>query len=588
MIRHNCHEGANQDDDGAVHTKFPTVVDGDGSSSAGSCRILLIPSQPDTKAQEIVESSTNRDERFCNKVCCQVEIHYFGPPTKSDSDRTILLYSRDSEGNRKSTGGDEFYIRYEERIIEQSNEGGGTDGDGQNRNNNDHISGSRLLLQAVALITDRNDGSYVLDFCTTPMHPNQPSNQDFVAVATTTKASIQQTVTVYFDYTNGIGSLSPPTKDEWENGGYTHTVYHHHFLSSPLHESVNDDSLLHHHHHHYDVVLARRPKIRTFRRPTMTISPSSNALEKTCCDPRDGNINNDIDLGQFDQVFVFGDSTFCQLVRQRPNKNGKYYFHPNLCVGEKVRVGLHSSTTAILLSQLDDQLGQYLSSTSSSSSFRVTNDIIGDENDVVTMTTNNNNTTKTTRKKKTKIALIVGSCLWDILDSQSTGQGTNYEDHARACEEYITSIRQRYPTVTVIWKLPMAVHIHWVDLQRVVDHDKVTATLFGINRIKYMSESRSKFLYMVQKHLMAHWNVPCLDLYEATYLSADWLYPSDGRHYKPDLNRRMLNWFYRPSGDADDVDGSNHNNENATTIAVQPEKGEKIPKLPKYFQQVVP
>jgi hypothetical protein len=22
------------------------------------------------------------------------------------------------------------------------------------------------------------------------------------------------------------------------------------------------------------------------------------------------------------------------------------------------------------------------------------------------------------------------------------------------------------------------------------------------------------------------------------------LYPSDGRHYKPDLNRKMLSWYY--------------------------------------------
>jgi hypothetical protein len=39
-------------------------------------------------------------------------------------------------------------------------------------------------------------------------------------------------------------------------------------------------------------------------------------------------------------------------------------------------------------------------------------------------------------------------------------------------------------------------------------------------------------------------------LYEATHLSADQLYPSDGRHYKPDLNRKMLSWFY-PGPDID-------------------------------------
>jgi len=38
-------------------------------------------------------------------------------------------------------------------------------------------------------------------------------------------------------------------------------------------------------------------------------------------------------------------------------------------------------------------------------------------------------------------------------------------------------------------------------------------------------------------------------LWQPTYLSADWLYPSDGRHYRPDLNRMMLSWFY-PISDA--------------------------------------
>lgn len=86
--------------------------------------------------------------------------------------------------------------------------------------------------------------------------------------------------------------------------------------------------------------------------------------------------------------------------------------------------------------------------------------------------------------------------------------------------------------------------VHWVDLERVVEHDRATATLFGINRIRYMSESRSRYLYELQKRIMLELNVPFLDLYDATYLSADQLYPSDGRHYRPDLNRKMLGWFY--------------------------------------------
>ena len=113
---------------------------------------------------------------------------------------------------------------------------------------------------------------------------------------------------------------------------------------------------------------------------------------------------------------------------------------------------------------------------------------------------------------------------------------------------FIVAIRHRFPLVDLVWKSPMAVHIHVVDLERVEQHDKETASLFGINRIRYMSSSRAKFLYDAQKQLMKSLDVPLLDIFEATYLSSDRLYPSDGRHYRPNLNRLMLGWFY---GDGD-------------------------------------
>ena len=79
-----------------------------------------------------------------------------------------------------------------------------------------------------------------------------------------------------------------------------------------------------------------------------------------------------------------------------------------------------------------------------------------------------------------------------------------------------------------------------------------------------MSSSRSKFLYQLQKKLLDEefatattntasaggndntipFVVHYLDLYDATYSSANQLYPSDGRHYRPDLNRLMLSWYY--------------------------------------------
>lgn len=406
---------------------------------------IFIPSKPDLGVRIEIERATSSDSPNC---CCQVEIQI-------RADAKSLLYSRDSNGRCKTKGGDEFYVRYEELTLVD------IDGD-------DNVS-REITTQAVAFITDRNDGSYELDFCTTPMHP-VPSPR----TANTTdknhyndnEENFIRIITIHFEYTDSIGFMSSPSKQDWLNGGYSHKQYK---LKLPTN--------------------FYRPFIRIFSPPTPNV-----------------------DLSQFDQVFAFGDSTFCQFLRQRPNKKGKYYFQENLrIIGQKVRIGLNSETIDTLVELIrEDVIDRELSN-------------------------------KSDLKRK---ALVVGSSLWDILSADDTLQGSEFKDHCNACREYIYRLRQIYPGVTLLWKSPMAVHIHWVDLQRVVEHDRATATLFGINRIKYMSSSRSLFLYQVQRQLMEDLRIPMLDLYEATYLSSDQLYPSDGRHYKPDLNRKMLGWFY--------------------------------------------
>ena len=402
--------------------------------------ILLIPEPPDVCAQQEVSTATLEFERSQN-ICCQVEIHV------EEGSYSWKLYSRDQRGHRKQTGGDEFYIRYEE--YRESNY----------EEKEEELQ--KPALQAVAIITDHDDGSYSLDFATTPMYPNLPATDESIG---------KRLLSVHFEYSNGIGSLPPPTKHKWQNGGYTHKLHIYPFCP-------------------------QRPRIRTFCAPSCR--------------------TGDIDLGNFDKVLAFGDSTMDQFVRQRPNKKGKYYFQPNIRVGEKVRVGLNHETLETLLELLHTDFGDELSNQDS------------------------------------RIALIVGSCLWDILNSQDTLQGKGYENHIQACRDYIRLIRERYPNATVFWKSPMAVHIHWVDLARLVEHDKKTASLFGVDRVRYMSASRSRYLHERQVRLMKEeLDVPVLDLYEATYLSADQLYPSDGRHYRPDLNRLMLSWFYPPHEDS--------------------------------------
>ena len=408
-----------------------------GANASGNA--IFTPSNPDVTVQTEVEraissssSSSSSKSAPPPNCCCQVEIHLL----------SNTLYSLDCNGHRKNTGGDEFYIRYEEHTLmvndDDENEKNENTDDKNNVDEKDKNKTKIILTQAVALITDNLDGSYGLNFSTTPMHPHifPPNNED---EDNDNDEKINRTITVYFEYTDNIGRLPPPLKENWSNGGYSHKCYK---IDLPCHYN--------------------RPYIRAFVPPT----PS-------------------VDLSTFDQVFAFGDSTFCQFLRQRPNKKGKYYFHSNLrIIGDKVRMGLNSETIDTLLESLMND---------------------GIDKELIN---------ECDQKKK---ALIIGSCLWDILSAHDNLQGSDFIDHRNACREFIHRLRQRYPSVCLIWKSPMAVHIHWVDQQRVIEHDRATATLFGIDRIKYMSASRSFFLYTLQTKLMEELQVPILDLYEVSY-----------------------------------------------------------------------
>lgn len=421
------------------------MTGGDHAEAESGSPILFVPSRPDKEAeQRVLEAIANNNDTDDNNdegimydslhqqwpVTCQVKIDTIGSGW--------LLTSLDSNGNPKTKGGDEYYIAF------TANKMPADEGDPVVR-----------PYTAVALIDDLRDGSYRLDFSATPACPVPPEEP------------LGGMLTIYFQYSCGIGKMAPTSKKKWTNGGYTHK--------------------------RYDVQLSTNPPISPFTGPDIRY-----------------------DLSQFDLLAAFGDSTMEQLVRQRPNKKGKYFFQSNVTLGQKVSTGLNSRTVIMFVDMLENCLGALLRDA----------------------------------MNYPKRAILIGSCLWDILDSKDTLQGEGYADHVQACREYIQHIRERFPDVRIVWKSPMAVHIHVVDVERLVVSKIGEAALFGTERIRYMSASRSKSLHIMQKQIMQeHGQVWFLDLYKATYLSADWLFPSDGRHYRPDLNRLMLSWFY-PSFDA--------------------------------------
>jgi hypothetical protein len=119
-----------------------------------------------------------------------------------------LMQSIDSDGNDKGVGGDEYYVTYSDNFERNSSE-------------TPTGSGTRRTI-AVALITDRQDGTYLLDFVTTPMNP-KPGNL--------TGAGI---LTVHFQYSCGMGRMYQPLKDSWKGGGSSMTSFSRETIEPPF------------------------------------------------------------------------------------------------------------------------------------------------------------------------------------------------------------------------------------------------------------------------------------------------------------------------------------------------------------------
>lgn len=106
-----------------------------------------------------------------------------------------ILQSTDEFGSEKTVGGDEFYVTY-------------TD----NNKNHRGIFKSNKHTD-VALVKDLEDGTYDLDFVTTPIEPNPES------------LSGDGFLRVWFQYSCGIGFMAQPEKLDWHSGGSS-SFYH--------------------------------------------------------------------------------------------------------------------------------------------------------------------------------------------------------------------------------------------------------------------------------------------------------------------------------------------------------------------------
>ncbi|CAB9499766.1 expressed unknown protein [Seminavis robusta] len=364
---------------------------------------------------------------------------------------------------------------------------------------------------AIAYIHDWNNGNYSFHFVSSPTAPEQQNLQDLAERST-------GTLTVVLEQSCGMGRLAPPLKQYWHTSGAINQVYKLDGIPAPKH-------------------------IQRFQFP---------------------NQDRRINLGQYHQVVMMGDSMFGQFACGDPAPDDPPFkcraFQSNVFRGKQIEAALQTETMTrpffvrthedlldandIALKKVQQALversrlkgtmrkgelfprdgrGQIMFSFNHLRTIQGLPEIIPTTNEI---------------KEQLHIALVIGSGVWDILADDEGAGGQDFSSHLVACEQLILSIRETYPRVALYWKSMTAMHIH------AVANEENGQDWIYIRRVYYMSNSRARHLDELQKALMKKLNVQVLDVFDATYYGAHKARTGDGRHYKADFNERMLSWFY--------------------------------------------
>lgn len=354
-------------------------------------------------------------------------------------------------GEEKRMGGDEFYVVYV----------------GPNDHKKRSPKNATSSPTAVARVTDREDGTYDLQFVAAPSLgiPTDPTMLRGVltgAARSSSSSAEAGKLYIILQYTCDMGSLPQPEKESWSGCGALNRVY--------------------------QIDLPDPPPIIPLEAPAiLSFSEGYNTSASQGC----------ATLRGYDRVFGFGDS----LIRQFFQKKSRTGYEPTM--------------------QLLKNIGAPLDSTTLERHFlgKLRPHLLAQEAGM---------------KKNSTDALVLGSGVWDVM-AQKLLQGYNFEDHLRAVTLYIQAIKTEFPGLQLYWKSMTALHVH--ELLNVQDG-------MQIERVLYLSESRSKKLYELQVELMKKLEVSVLNVYPLSYLSADMLYPGDGRHYGEAFNEACVKAFY--------------------------------------------
>lgn len=178
-----------------------------------------------------VDADAHYNPLFNCSVTSQVQIHI--PLEQSSPQKRWILQAVDRFGRAKTVGGDEFYITYYSR---------------DNWNNMDHscnttCNRSSTHPTAVALITDRQDGTYELEFVTPPQLVPAESTSNATIDNATMPVTLEKigemgVLKVDFLYTCGIGHAFNPMKEAWMVPGNTFTFHTGHVPTPPMRQFV--------------------------------------------------------------------------------------------------------------------------------------------------------------------------------------------------------------------------------------------------------------------------------------------------------------------------------------------------------------
>ena len=450
-----------------------------------------------------------------------------------------ILQTIDENGDLKTVGGDEFYITYtdEYSIHTQPEYYKTIDRDmlpekyinkvpltselisSETGNVTQTATSASISVHptAIADITDYNNGTYRLDFITSPLNGRLH------------RLKGSGVLTVQFQYICGIGKLNPPIKRFFKK------------------DSIAGSSSVYMVNRQNDGMMSRvniLPPLTIFQPPSIAIA-NANTLRKTssasACATGASGVDSYkrriVDLSKYRYIIPVGDSLMKNFVRPR-----------NIKIHKNVGQPLNTTTIQKFISLIQ---------------LRLVPGVLGTNNDDGS-------------HPEYRVALLLGSSTWDLLSNDdrpmmqqaslsisNSTRNVQYEninnnnkywdDHITACEELIKFVRHEYPTVDILWKSPSSLHIHIPikQLQKKVSSIKLKRQFGGMsnlnNRLRYMSSSRSYILYTKQKELMQRLNVTFLDIYQASFLSADHTFIGDGRHYLPYFNTMIVNWFFSTS-----------------------------------------